>query len=330
MEEPQNSRPRLSITQKSTGKIIFNAETNQFVLVDDTTNMPVYYISPDADGQPKVTTPSLADLGTTDQPEEIDVMPFLYDCLRNGLKDIPDQFKEVKKEIKEWLKQKYGINPKPDGFIDWYVKHTLTTLIKADPILVEVAKYFASRRGHASTTGKISFDSMNLPRITAKDVQEYCRFKNQTLEAYDMALQRALPPAPFPAFVNNKTEPLRWLGPTNGNLNQLDELYQLLTGDYLESNIEIFRGVFGNGPFMGPVIWKATTSELIWLLLELQNYGFLEKRSRQKWKMVTTLFVGISKPFLTAELKVLKKNLGTNLRREAKEKISSIVEHLIN
>lgn len=321
---------RMSFTEKTKGRIGYDSEKGVYMLVDEITNLPAYYIAIDEKGQPKVIRPSPAELGITPTPEEIDVMPFVYECIRKGLKDIPNRFKKVKKEIKVWLKQKYSINPKPDGFIDWYIKTNLIPLIKADSALVEIARYFASRKRLASTTGEVYFDSINLPGITHKDVQEYCNSKKQALEAYNQVLQEIPLSASSPDPADAKAATFQWLGPTNATINQLDELYLLLTGTYLESSIEVFRGAFGKGPFMGPANWKATTSELIWLLQELQEHDFLKKTNRQNWQTLVNTFVVLNKKLSGKDLKVLKSNLGINLRVESKEKISSLIGHLLN
>jgi hypothetical protein len=329
---PTNSPPVMAFSQSATGLLAYDSERGVYMLVDETTNLPVYFIKVDEEGHFKVEIPTPADLGITIPPEEIDVMPFVYEILKKGLGDIPEQFKGVKKEIKQWINQKYGIKPKTDGFITWYVEEKLTPYIKAHSKLVQMAKHFAFRNMITSTPGEVCFDSISLPEITHEEIQEYCLYYNQLLETHDQSLQKTLPPSPSAeeSHGNIKQATFQWLGPTNSTINQLDELYSLLAGEYLGSSIEVFRGAFGTGPFIGPVIWKATTSELIWLLLELQNFDFLEKRARQSWKMVESLFVGISKPFSATELKVLSSNLDRDLRVKAKEKITSIVECLIN
>jgi hypothetical protein len=68
---------------------------------------------------------------------------------------------------------------------------------------------------------------------------------------------------------------------------------------------------------------------MVWLILELQNHEFLNKPAKQNWQMLADLFVVRSKKISTEPLKVLKKNLASDLKQESKARISQIISGLV-
>jgi hypothetical protein len=331
------TKPIISFTHIITGQLIYNAEADKYILYDKA-GIPWWDVS---DLYERDNT--IFDLTASIKPEfstrleEGNIYTFFNECLKNGLNHKLTEFKEVRKEIKPYLQQKYHVVPKAKGFIDWYIKSKLNSYLNANPILLNYLQYFAAKEFMTTINGKVHFQVDSLPIITQKDIQEYCFFFNQSLEANNQILvedlvntQKLLPTALAGnnTAMNKPEQTYIWRGQISENLNQLDDLYHLLNEKYLQGSILAFRGIFGNGPYLGPIVWKATDSALIWLLLELQEYNFLDKPSRQNWAMLSTFFIGVKKSYSPNNLKVVKSNLHKNLGKEVKLEISAIVRSI--